>query len=191
MKRLAVAVCLILLCSSTAFAGPRVTKMFHRPSGEVIDNSLVVLTRLFTGIRLNVKTAEVAPGHVYTLWVFVYNRPNNCMEPVCTFRDWPNPDVRASVFYVTGEIAPGSGTYTTNAFIPLGAIPLNRDQVVRERHRFGVGLQDARRSEIHIRLRDHGPTRTGTDLTEQLNVHSGGCEIYTCSDTHEARFARR
>jgi hypothetical protein len=55
----------------------------------------------------------------------------------------------------------------------------------------GPGLVDARRAEIHLIVRSHGPAAFGnpTVLNDQLTTFAGGCDVFSCEDVQYATLA--
>ncbi len=130
------------------------------------------LVRTDRGISYKLTTSELEPGTATTLWLAVFNRPENCLTTPCgepdLFRSEPMPDV----MYAAGNVIGGSGKATFAAhrnaddnsgsiFAPLG-VP-------------APGLVDPRRAEIHLLVHTHGPV-VPEFMPDMIQTFNGGCQ---------------
>lgn len=136
---------------------------------EVGASSLV---RRSDGVSFNVRTTQLEPGTVTTLWVVAFNQPEACATTPCTQPDLFNPATEADVMYAAGHVIGASGRASFagsrqvgdasgSIFAPLGlAAP---------------GLSDVPNAEIHFVVRSHGPTIPAlvSNMTHSFN---GGCQ---------------
>ena len=142
-----------------------------RADGHVTGSA--ELKRKKEGIRIEVNTTELGAGYAYTNWWVIFNNPEHCAGGAggCNGDDFPNPDVEASVLYATGRVADSHGNATFRAFLSVGLIRADR-----QRHRFGPGLQDPKKAEVHYVIRSHGPASDSVpELHEQLSTVGGLC----------------
>jgi hypothetical protein len=150
------------------------TDIFNTITGDVIGKS--TLHRNKNGITINFKTTGLMPGHAYTLWWVVWNKPENCIIPgECAEADFPNAgNVEVQLLYATGSVAGNNGTGNFSAH-------LNENDDTGSIHElFGLpnfdGLQNAQTAEIHGVLRSHGPKIPG-QVGDQITSYEGGCVV--------------
>ena len=148
-------------------------------NGGVVGTS--TLRRNKNGININFKVDGLIPGHAYTIWWVIWNKPENCDTPyACGEPDFGNPDaVMVEVLYAAGHVVGNSGkghfSAHLNEWDSSGTInPL-----------FGLdeygGLHDAEKAEVHVVLRSHGPAVPGI-VNEQINSYGGGCDDISSFD---------
>lgn len=164
----------VLSCLSTiALAGTYQAEIKTHPmtgSVNVVEGAIAVLITSDAGIAGSFTTKGLTPGHVYTMWVAIANKPEACaMKDVdhCTSGDIVGraEDVLGDVTLGDGVIAKADGTATFRTFIPAGKI---------ERSWVGTGLTNPTGAEIHFALHDHGPAIAGK-LSEMLTTAREGC----------------
>ncbi|MGB5237204.1 MAG: hypothetical protein WBN59_06180 [Flavobacteriaceae bacterium] len=148
------------------------TAVFNAITGEVIGTS--VLHRNSNGVTVNFKTTDLMPGHTYTLWWVVWNKPENCIVPgECSEADFANAlDVEVQLLYAAGHVAGNNGKGNFSGH-------LNENDDSGSIHElFGLpnfgGLHNAETAEIHAVLRSHGPAVPGI-VNEQIGSYLGGC----------------
>lgn len=134
------------------------------------------LHRNSTGITVNFKATDLQPGHAYTIWWVIWNKPENCGDRFeCTDADFANADnVMVEVLYAGGHVVGNSGKGNFSARLnendsdgtinPLFGLP-----------EYG-GLLDAEHAEVHVVLRSHGPMVPGI-VNEQIGSYGGGCDV--------------
>jgi hypothetical protein len=151
------------------------------------------LLRTNKGISYRIYTTQLDPGAAYTVWVVVFNRPENC-EDGCNEPDLNNPDVEGSVVYGSGYIAGdnGAGNFqgSLETFDPPAGAQVNVPAGTAD------GLKDPFKAEIHLVVRNHGEVIV--DLAdEQLSTFGGGCNTdsggtledgFFCADRQAAAF---
>jgi len=129
------------------------------------------------GISVTYETSGLTPGHVYTLWWVVWNKPENCTIPfACGEPDFEIADqVEVEVLNAYGHVADergGIGTFTANL--------KENDNSESVNPVFGLpyygGLHDAQTAEIHLVLRSHGPAIRGK-VYDQMSSYEGGCDV--------------
>lgn len=114
-------VVLLLAGQSTASAGPPETAdVMDQGGAPVLAPDGARLVRQTNGIRASVTIpaptpgdytypTDIEPGHpeVFTLWMFVFNYPDNCTDQ-CDGDDTMNPDVEFGAYNVAGHVNAGS-----------------------------------------------------------------------------------
>lgn len=155
------------------------------------------LIRTGDGIAMELRTNGLQPGGAYTVWWVIFNNPGACSAapggdmsvPACGEDDLlaadgalaPNPLVRAAILWATGNVADAEGKAHFSAYLPEAATV---GEVV-----YGTGLEDARKAEVHLVVREHGMP-DAMRIHQQLNtfepdVAMGGfCEA--CTDVQFA-----
>lgn len=150
------------------------TDVLDAITGEVLGESN--LYRNGNGLTINFKTTGLMPGHAYTLWWVVWNKPENCETPgACVESDFANAlNVEVQLLYATGSVAGNNGKGNFSAHLK------ENDDSGSIHELFGLpnlgGLQDAQKAEIHAVLRSHGPKIPG-QVSDQINSYEGGCVV--------------
>jgi hypothetical protein len=148
--------------------------IFNAVTGDIIGTS--TLHRNGNGLTVNYKTTNLMPGHAYTLWWVVWNKPENCATPgACVESDLANAEeVEVQLLYAAGSVAGNNGKGNFSAHLK------ENDDSGSVHELFGLpnfgGLQDAQSAEIHAVLRSHGPKIPG-QVGEQINSYEGGCVV--------------
>lgn len=147
--------------------------------GTVVGSS--TLLRNDAGVRMTFKTTGIEPGTVATIWWVVFNNPAACdggisegLELQCAASDFGNPDVDASVFYAAGHAIGGSGKAHYGAHLPVGKLTVDPDPSANQLIVGDGILKDARRAEVHLVIRTHGPRLPGM-VHQQLSTFDAGC----------------
>lgn len=183
------------------------TRSVHVQTSPVLDpiNGMAVigeaqLKRQARGITAKYRTDGLIPGHTYTLWWVIWNKPENCIAypGPCDAPDFAIADeVAVEVMYAAGRKANGKGEAVLTAH-------LNRDNASGTiNDLFGLssygGLHDPYAAEVHLVLRSHGPAIPG-QLDDQISSYLGGCTVFLpdftevpdeegeCADLHFAIF---
>lgn len=145
----------------------------------VIPYAGSMLVREKEGIYVDFTTSGLTPGTVATLWLAIFNFPENCRSNPCTPSDiFNNPNVNGSLLASGGRIVGPDGTANFAAF--RGILDATGAFV-------GPGLWDARRAEIHLVVRTHGMASSDPAiLQQQLNTFNGGCPPNACSNLQVA-----
>lgn len=149
-------------------------EIFNLVTDEMIGES--TLHRNGNGLTINFKTSGLMPGHAYTLWWVVWNKPENCETPgECVESDFDNAlQVEVQLRYAAGSVAGNNGKGNFSAHLK------ENDDSGSIHELFGLpsfgGLQDADAAEIHAVLRSHGPKIPG-QVNEQINSYEGGCVV--------------
>jgi hypothetical protein len=150
-----------------------VADMHVFPDGAALVGTSV-LTRDQTGVDATVSTTGLSPAGAYSWWWVVFNRPQFCVDG-CGLDDLPvgatpvsngDPRVRSSLLWGGGFVSDDTGAANAAARLEAGAPP---GEV-----RFGPGLSNLTKAEIHVVLRSHGPALAG-EVAEQVGSFHGGC----------------
>ncbi|MFW6084083.1 MAG: hypothetical protein ACODAA_02615 [Gemmatimonadota bacterium] len=147
------------------------------PNGDPVPGASARLTRGKNGVNAWLQTNGLTSGNAYTLWVVVFNHPENCIEPnECRLADVmaADPAVAVDLIGTGGQVIGGDGRATFAGRVKVGELG--------ER---GIGLLDAFEPEIHLVVRNHGPKLPGAAQLEEFN---GGCEPgpNTCENVQDA-----
>lgn len=142
--------------------------------GEVTGTS--TLHRTNNGITVNYKTTGLTPGYAYTLWIVIWNNPENCATPnQCNDLDFALANlVEVDVLYGNGNVVGDDGVGNFSARLNEG------DDSESINALFGLppagGLQSGNSfgAEVHFVLRSHGPKIPG-QVSEQIGGYLGGC----------------
>jgi len=147
---------------------------FNPILNEVSGKSTLIRGR--RGIWARYKAKKLIPGHAYTLWWVIWNKPENCTTPnQCNDGDFPNAaNVEVELLYASGAVAKRNGKVTFYSRLRAG----NDSGSVNDL--FGLpffgGLQKGNTfgSEVHLVIRSHGPAIPGL-VNEQIGGYLGGC----------------
>jgi hypothetical protein len=141
----------------------------HPSQGDMvtIENASALLLTDDEGASMSVRTSLLTPGHAYTAWWVIVNKPESCAVRPCTPTDiLSNTEVvEADIGYADGLVADDRGTGNFAAYLPVGDLT---------DHWFGNGLTNPRGAEIHIVIHDHGPVIPEL-ATNMLMTYRGGC----------------
>ena len=126
------------------------------------------LTRSQAGMSLSASVSGLTPGGTYTLWLILFNDPTACAA-ACAGSDLMGAGVGGSGVNGDGLIADANGNGTYAATLAVG--DAGHHQVI-----FGPGLTDPMDAELHVVIRNHGPTSADpAELLEQTSIVQGGC----------------
>lgn len=147
---------------------------FNPILGEVSGKSTLIRGR--RGVWARYKAKKLIPGHAYTLWWVIWNKPENCVTPnQCNDGDFPNAgNVEVELLYASGTVARRSGKATFYGRLRAG----NDSGSINDL--FGLpsfgGLQKGNTfdSEVHLVIRSHGPAIPG-QVYDQISSYEGGC----------------
>jgi hypothetical protein len=150
-----------------------VSDMHVFPAGPAIVGASI-MTRDKTGVDATVSTTGLSAAGAYSWWWVVFNRPQYCVDG-CGLDDLPvgatpisngDPRVRASLLWGGGFVSDDTGAVNAAARLERGAPP---GEV-----RFGPGLSNLKKAEIHVVLRSHGEAVAG-EIADQIGSFDGGC----------------
>ena len=158
--------------------------------GMVVPGA-ATLTRSKKAISYKINTTELTPGHVYTIWTVIFNRPENC-DGDCSGPDLSVAKVRGSVVFGGSYIADANGTGNFNDSLAKGSPPAGIQ--VNVPAGTANGLINPMKAEIHLVLRTHGApdaTRSIVQLStfeEQGLVEGDPCPAPDCVNVQFAAF---
>ena len=134
---------------------------------RTIEGASARLVASELGASFEVRTRELTPGHVYTIWLVAINNPDACAASPCESADvLGNTDaVLADVRWGAGAVADADGEASFVAWAPVGAW---------ESSWFGHGFTNAEHAELHIVVNDHGPL-IPERAAEMLTSYREGC----------------
>lgn len=162
------------------------TTVIDAMSGNPTSGTATLL-RTNNKISMTFKVDGLNPGHAYTIWWVIWNKPEECTTPyACDVVDFDMSEVvEVDALYAAGHVVGNSGkgnfsgslkeSDTSGSINDLFALP-------------AYGLQDARTAEVHLVLRDHGPKIPG-QVNDQINFYPGGCVTGDCNDPLFAIFS--
>ena len=159
------------------------TEVLNFPTGDqVIEGASSTLRRTPNGISWTLKTSELNASHVHTVWVVVFNNPDESSG----LDDLSKPEVAATLAYGGGLVVGPTGEATFSGHLQEGdtsGFPLDSPFV--EIPGRDLGLVDASQADIHLVIRDHGPKIPGR-VGEQIGSFSGGCDVNACANVQFA-----
>lgn len=122
------------------------------------------LIRSKNGIQGRIMSNVPTAGDPYTLWMVVFNRPAKCDGP-CDDPDLLNPEVRGSVFNVSGAISAdnGKGGGVVNMDFNVVAGNLPRDLFILFGEGGGLRRNNGYRAQVALVIDQHPPITPGTD----------------------------
>lgn len=133
------------------------------------------LVRTPTGVNVNLSTSALEPGHAYTLWIVIFNKPSLCQEasPIsaCGPSDVGNAAAEPDMMYAAGAIAGGAGRATFAGRRQVGDLTGSINAPV---HVPAYGLLSPFGAEIHLVVHDHGP-KLAQFLPDMIQTVAGGC----------------
>ncbi|TRO64237.1 hypothetical protein [Christiangramia sabulilitoris] len=149
--------------------------VFNPILGEVVGSA--TLLRNEKGFSYTYKSNALTPGYAYTVWLVVWNNPQECAIPgACIDTDFARADLtQVEVMTGTGHVVGSSGKGYFGGHLNVG------DDSGTINDLFGLpyagGLQQGKTfsSEIHLVLRSHGPARPGM-ISDQIGSYEGGCD---------------
>jgi hypothetical protein len=150
---------------------------------SVVEDGSSTLVRTKDGIAATLQTSDLQPGNGYTMWWVIFNNPEKCQYSMpgvtsCGEEDvfgepFGETPVQVSVQYAAGAIVSETGTANFGASLNEGELPEQPGQLV-----FGPGLINARKAEVHLVVRNHGPAIPGM-VESQLTTFGGACTAET------------
>jgi hypothetical protein len=134
------------------------------------------LVRTDSGVSFTYQTSSLPAGQVVTVWIVVFNNPENCSTHPCSApADVENPAVRADFLYGGGHVIGGSGRGNFGGHLPVGDAS---GSGLAEIGGPPVGLLNPLTAEVILALHSHGPAGSGQVLKAQLSSFLGGCQTF-------------
>jgi hypothetical protein len=140
--------------------------------GDMEQKGTSQLVRTSSGVSFRLSTTGLEPGTVHTLWMVIFNQPENCVVEDCGADDLFNADANPDLAYGAGIVIGSSGRATFAGHRTEGD---NTGSIMQEW--LGLeepGLVDAREAEIHFVVHSHGPKIPGL-VDEMLHTFNAGC----------------
>ncbi|MGI9038551.1 MAG: hypothetical protein ACR2GQ_06795 [Gemmatimonadota bacterium] len=128
------------------------------------------LIRTKNGINFRFATNSLEPGHAYTLWIVIWNEPENCVDG-CDGADLFTVDAVPDMLYGAGHVVGGSGQATFSGRIQVG------DASASVQAPLGLapnGLIDPYGAEVHLVLHHHGE-KIPAFMPDMIKTLAGGC----------------
>lgn len=146
--------------------------VFNPISGMVMGKA--TLHRNASGITMNYKTTGLIPGHAYTIWWVIWNRPENCDGP-CDEPDFFIADqVEVDVLYAAGHVVGASGKGNFSGTLKAGDDSESINELFLLPPAGGLQEGNTLKAEVHLVLRSHGPAIPGM-VNDQIGSYEGGC----------------
>lgn len=149
-----------------ALVAKRQTFQFTHLRNITVDPAMAAaggafLIRSKNGLTAQVMAADLEPGHAYTFWWIIFNKPHLCAQAPCALSD--RPTAGGATLYASGVVAGDNGTANVSFSTTSGGPPEGAEFAPALP---APGLMTNRgfRAEVHIVLIDHG-IPTLPDLT--------------------------
>ncbi len=162
--------------------------MFRFGNPAALLPGAATLTRTHDGISFRVYTSQLTTPGAYTVWIVIFNRPENCTAGGpghCMGPDLGNPAVEGSIVYGTGNIVGSDGIGNFHGSLAEGTPPAGIQMNVPAGT--ANGLKDSKRAEIHLVVRGHGPVSATGQAPNQLSTFENGC--MSCQDVQAVIFS--
>ncbi len=171
-----------LLGTAPVMAGTPQSSAVYAPFGCTVgDDCNVVgasqLVRDKRGVTATIWTTGLEGGGAYTVWWVIFNDPAACAGP-CDGGDLGIPKVKGSVIWATGQLVGSDGFGNLTARLREADTSGDRPFDLPGD---AVGLIDARKAEIHLVVRSHGPVIPEL-VYEQVGTFAGACDVNACED---------
>ena len=144
---------------------------FDNPNGPAIGISW--LDRKNNSVDFTMETTGLDPYSIATVWIVVFNEPENCSAPACGEDDLFSPGPVVDIMHITGSQADGDGNARfrgrriegDNSRSLIEALDLTSPS---------PGLIDTQKAEIHFVVRTHGQPIAGL-AGEMKQTFNAGC----------------
>ena len=140
--------------------------------GTLVPGASSKITRNSRGATATLTTSGLTPGNAYTMWMVVFNEPDECATTPCTLDDVePGTAAVVDVIYVAGNVVGSNGTATFSGRRAAGD---NSKSLFAQLGAPAPGLIDPHLAEMHLVVRDHGPAIPG-QISSQIQTFEGAC----------------
>ncbi|MGI9623390.1 MAG: hypothetical protein ACR2PK_11180 [Acidimicrobiales bacterium] len=132
------------------------------------------LKRSSDSIDVAVHSRNLVPGNAYTVWLAIFNDPAGCVDGCDGGDVFPGSPAAVSVIWSgVGGVANGGGNLNARASLSEGN-PEGYQQLFTSLGAGALdpGFVDAEGAEIHMIVRDHGPS---TGSADQVSTFEGEC----------------
>ena len=137
------------------------------------------MLRLDNGVLATIRTSQLEPGTATTLWMVVFNAPEHCSDGVCGSDDLRNPEARADLIWVDGQVIGPSGRARYFLWRRTGALHGSINEPLLGKP--ALGMEEAHDAEIHYVVRTHGPVIDGFEY-EMTHTFNGCCQLGSLPD---------
>jgi hypothetical protein len=143
------------------------------PDQMLIEGASAHIVRTPNGVNYRVDTNSLMPGHAYTLWVVIFNEPDECLTApdTCTPADLFHSGAKPDMLYGAGVIAGGTGKATLAGRTRVGDVS---GSVQSPAGLLSYGLTDPYGAEIHLVVHNHGPV-IPEFMPDMIQSLAGGC----------------
>lgn len=147
------------------------------------------LIRSESGITAVFDSRDMPPGQAVTLWIIIFNNPEQCDSSPCTnlnasanefLADLFDPDVAGDFHFASGHVTGGAWEATLGGHLRVGDLTASgRVEVGIDG---GIPLFDPFKAEVLLAVHSHGPALTGRTLKDQISSFLGGCQTFLGTD---------
>jgi len=137
------------------------------------------LIRVNRGVFVRYRSNKLIPGHAYTLWWVIWNKPGECLTPNgCGDPedvDFLNPATEVDVLFAgSGRVIGNNGKGTFYGRLRAGNDSESVNDLMGIPAAGGIQKGNTFGAEVHLVLRSHGPAIPGM-VQEQISGYTGGC----------------
>jgi hypothetical protein len=143
--------------------------------GDIVGSSTLVRTRNGISFTYHTSGLDAAAGQVITLWIVVFNHPEECATSPCTDADLFNPKVQGDFLLGAGHVIGGSGLVNFGGHLRAGDISQSGLAEAALGPAVGLLPELTFTAEIQMAIHSHGPAVPGEILKAQLSSFLGGC----------------
>ncbi len=129
-----------------------------------------VIVRSPRGVSTHISTSGLVPDHAVTIWLVIFNRPENCTGP-CDVEDLADVRTEPDAMWAGGAIVPSTERVTVPGFVRTG------DTEGSTNPPFGlppIGLTNPFGAELHLVIKTHGPVIRSLEW-EMTHTLAAGC----------------
>lgn len=148
------------------------------PGLELVEGASSDLVRTANGVNYRLSTLELEPGHAYTLWIVIFNSPDQCEfgappgeGPLCGPPDVVNDAARPDMMYAGGNVVGGSGRATLSGRRAVGDASGSANGPVGLP---AYGLENPFGAEFHLVVHHHG-SKLPAFMPDMIQSIDGGC----------------
>lgn len=142
--------------------------------GEPVGTSTLFRNRRSLSFRF--RTTDLQPGHAYTLWMVIFNEPENCQSPTpesrCSDPDTENEAAKPDIIYAAGRVVGASGEATFAGHRSVGD---DSGSISAPVGLPAYGLMNPLGAEIHLVVHHHGPMLAAY-MPDMIQTVAGGCQ---------------
>jgi hypothetical protein len=170
---IAAAALLFSALSPVAAAAPESGPVYRFADGSVVAGASAALSRHTSSVSFRLNTSDLPPNTVDTLWMVVFNAPENCSHGVAPFRCGEGDllafggdgSAQDSVLWAAGRIVGPNGSANYAGSVKVGDT---------SGALWGPGLINPSGADIHLIVHSHGAPIQGL-ISEMLKTFGAGC----------------